>query len=124
MWCAVGVHQVVRRGVWGCRAWCAAARWGNGGVEHNARYRTVPIRLASGGRTGGRGFSSHREIKREGGVPKAPLSNSTPILGSTLASQILKTVFREPTEKILVRTHLKSHSELGKYALTYALTYA
>jgi len=41
-----------------------------------------------------------------------------------LTPQVLKTILRELTEKILVRTHLKSYSELGKYALTYVLTYA
>ena len=62
---------MVRRGVWECRAWCAAACWGNGRVEHNARYRTVTARLASGGRIG-ESFSSHREIKREGDVLRLP----------------------------------------------------
>ena len=99
-----------------------AACWGNGKVEHNARYRTVPIHLAKGGCA--RGFSSHREIKCVGGVPKGPFSNPTPHSGGDmLALQVLKTTFREPTEKLLVRPHLKRCSELGKYALTYAYAY-
>ena len=106
MWCAVGVHQVVRRGVWGCRAWCVAACWGNSESEHNARYRTVPIHLASGDRTEG-SFSSHREIKREARCPKVPFLTLPPFWGGILTCQVLKTVLRELTEKILVRTHLK-----------------
>lgn len=82
------------------------ACWGNRGGGHNNRYRTVPIHLASGGRIG-ESFSGHREIKRVGTVPKGPFSNPTPILGYVLAPQVLKTILREPTEKILVRTHLK-----------------
>lgn len=80
MWCAVGVHQVVRRGVWGYREWCVAACWGNRGVRHNIRYRTVTARLASGGCIGG-SFSGHREIKRVGSVPKVPFLTLPPFRG-------------------------------------------
>lgn len=39
------------------------------------------------------GFSSHREIKRVGGVPKGLFPNPTPILGNVLASQVFKDRF-------------------------------
>lgn len=69
-----------------------AACWGNRGGGHNTRYRTAPIHLAKGGRTGGV-FSSHREIKREGGVSKGPFSNFTPILGGCIGVPSLKDHF-------------------------------
>lgn len=91
MRCTVGVHQVVRRGAWGCRAWCVAACWGNSESEHNIRYRTVPIHLARGGRTGG-GLSGHREIKREGGISKGSFQHH-PHFGESIGAAGFKDRF-------------------------------
>ena len=68
-----------------------AACWGNRGVRHNARYRTVTAHLTSSDRTG-ESFSSHREIKREGDVPKG-LFSTPPILGGYVGASGFKDRF-------------------------------